>query len=93
MKKYKVYGIGAALVDTEIKVKDSDLVALGVEKGVMTLVEQQRQNELLVHLQGHLVTARNARHASLAAGNVVAKYGPRLPAEDHAALRQAFFGD
>ena len=36
MKKYKVYGIGAALVDTEIKVEDSDLAAMGVEKGLMT---------------------------------------------------------
>ena len=40
MKKYKVYGIGAALVDTEIKVEDSDLAAMGVEKGLMTLVDR-----------------------------------------------------
>jgi hypothetical protein len=33
MKKYKVYGIGAALVDTGIKIEDSDLVAMDVEKG------------------------------------------------------------
>lgn len=64
MKKYKVYGIGAALVDTEIKVEDSDLDAMGVEKGLMTLVDQQRQNELLAHLQGHLVTAKHASGGS-----------------------------
>jgi sugar/nucleoside kinase (ribokinase family) len=64
MKKYKVYGIGAALVDTEIKVEDSDLDAMGVEKGVMTLVDEHRQNELLAHLEGHLVTAKHASGGS-----------------------------
>ena len=32
------------------------------------------------------------RFASLAAGKVVANYGPRLPAEDYRALRSEFFG-
>ena len=54
MKKYKVYGIGAALVDTEIKVDDSELNTMNVEKGLMTLVDQARQTELLGHLTGHL---------------------------------------
>ncbi len=31
--------------------------------------------------------------ASLAAGKVVANYGPRLPAADYPALRMEFFGD
>ncbi len=64
MKKYKVYGIGAALVDTEIKVEDSDLSAMGVEKGLMTLVDQARQTELLEHLQGHMVKAKHASGGS-----------------------------
>jgi sugar/nucleoside kinase (ribokinase family) len=64
MKKYKVYGIGAALVDTEIKVEDSDLAAMGVEKGLMTLVDQGRQTELLSHLEGHLVKASHASGGS-----------------------------
>ena len=55
MKKYKVYGMGAALVDTEIKVEDAELVSMGVDKGMMTLVDEVRQNELLAHLDGHLV--------------------------------------
>ncbi|MDP4651978.1 MAG: adenosine kinase, partial [Haliea sp.] len=33
------------------------------------------------------------RFASLAAGRVVANYGPRLPAADYPALRAEFFGD
>ena len=32
------------------------------------------------------------RFASLAAGKVVSRFGPRLPAPDHAALREEFFG-
>ncbi len=64
MKKYKVYGIGAALVDTEIKVEDSDLVAMGVDKGLMTLVDQGRQTELLTHLEGHLIKASHASGGS-----------------------------
>jgi sugar/nucleoside kinase (ribokinase family) len=33
------------------------------------------------------------RFASLAAGRIVANYGPRLPAADYPALRSEFFGD
>jgi sugar/nucleoside kinase (ribokinase family) len=67
MKKYKAYGIGAALVDTEIKVQDAELQAMGVDKGLMTLVDQDRQGELLSHLEGHLVKASHASGGS--AGN------------------------
>ncbi|MFT4823540.1 MAG: sugar/nucleoside kinase (ribokinase family) [Halioglobus sp.] len=79
MKKYKVYGIGAALVDTEIKVDDSDLAAMNVEKGLMTLVDEDRLNELLVHLQGHLITAVHSSGGS--GGNtVIATAGFGAPA-------------
>ena len=67
MKKYKVYGIGAALVDTEIKVEDHELTRMDVGKGLMTLVDETRQNELLNHLKGHLVKASHASGGS--AGN------------------------
>ena len=67
MKKYKAYGIGAALVDTEIKVQDTELVQMNVDKGLMTLVDQDRQTELLSHLEGHLVKASHASGGS--AGN------------------------
>lgn len=67
MKKYKAYGIGAALVDTEIKVQDHELTRMSVEKGLMTLVDQDRQKELLGHLEGHLVKASHASGGS--AGN------------------------
>ena len=69
MKKYKVYGIGAALVDTEIQVNDNDLATMAVEKGLMTMVDSDRQQELLGHLTGHLVKARHASGGS--AGNSI----------------------
>jgi sugar/nucleoside kinase (ribokinase family) len=62
MKKYHIYGIGAALVDTEIQVNDQDLQNMSVEKGLMTLVDEQRQHQLTQQLEGHLV------HASRASG-------------------------
>ncbi|MBT5007566.1 MAG: adenosine kinase, partial [Halieaceae bacterium] len=67
MKKYVAYGIGAALVDTEIKVQDTELSQMNVEKGMMTLVDADRQAELLSHLEGHLVKASHASGGS--AGN------------------------
>ena len=67
MKKYVAYGIGAALVDTEIKVEDSELAQMNVDKGMMTLVDAERQAELLGHLEGHLVKASHASGGS--AGN------------------------
>jgi len=78
MKKYVAYGIGAALVDTEIKVTDEELMQMQVEKGLMTLVDESRQAELLGHLEGHLVKASHASGGS--AGNsmiATAQFGGR----------------
>jgi sugar/nucleoside kinase (ribokinase family) len=50
MKKYDVYGIGAALVDTEVEVSDEFLASAHIDKGVMTLVDEARQSELLAAL-------------------------------------------
>lgn len=46
-KKYDVCGIGNALVDYEIEVQDQFFIENGVEKGLMTLVDEDRQNELI----------------------------------------------
>lgn len=67
MSKYVAYGIGAALVDTEIKVQDADLAEMNVDKGLMTLVDEARQAELIAHLEGHMVKAKLASGGS--AGN------------------------
>ena len=47
MAKYNIYGIGAGIVDTEVVVNDKFLTDNNVEKGVMTLVDEERQNELI----------------------------------------------
>lgn len=67
MTRYTAYAIGAALVDTEIEVTDQQLKDMGVEKGLMTLVDEARQRELLDHLQDHLIRASHASGGS--AGN------------------------
>ncbi len=50
MKKYHVYALGNALVDMEFEVDDKFLNENSVEKGVMTLVEEDRQHELMCQL-------------------------------------------
>ena len=67
MKVYAAYAIGAALVDTEIQVTDAELAAMNVEKGIMTLVDQARQHDMLTKLSDHLIRASHASGGS--AGN------------------------
>lgn len=70
-KHYHIYGIGAALVDTEITVSDHDLTAMAVAKGVMTLVDEKRQMHLIEYLQEHLVASHKASGGS-AANTIIA---------------------
>ena len=67
MKPYAAYAIGAALVDTEIEVSDEELVAMNVDKGMMTLVDAARQSEMLAYLSDRLIRANHASGGS--AGN------------------------
>ena len=78
MKKYQIYGIGAALVDTEVVVSDEFLENNGIEKGVMTLVDEPRQAELLNAFsadQHHLMkkSGGSACNTVIAAANFGAK--------------------
>lgn len=74
MRKYDIYGLGAALVDTEIEVNDQDLNEFKVDKGLMTLVDEARQSELLNLLEGHLITASRASGGSAANSIIAAQY-------------------
>ncbi|MFL0804397.1 MAG: adenosine kinase [Agarilytica sp.] len=74
MTKYNIYGIGAALVDTEIEVSDNDLNTFKIEKGVMTLVDESRQNDLMEHLNEHLVASKRASGGSAANSIIAASY-------------------
>jgi sugar/nucleoside kinase (ribokinase family) len=57
-KKYNVYGIGNALVDTEFEVSDEFLERHDVKKGVMTLVDEDLQNRLIKEIN-HEETVEN----------------------------------
>ncbi|MFO1370509.1 MAG: adenosine kinase [Marinagarivorans sp.] len=78
MKIYDIYGLGAALVDTEITVEDRHLEVFNIDKGVMTLVDEARQHELIHLLDGHLVHAKRASGGS-AANSIIAaaQFGSR----------------
>jgi sugar/nucleoside kinase (ribokinase family) len=53
MRKYDIYGIGNALVDMEYEVDAADLEKLRIDKGVMTLVDEAHQIEIMQHLAEH----------------------------------------
>src|SRR5690606_22625251 len=67
MKKYDVTGIGNALVDIEFKVQDQFFTENGVEKGLMTLVDEDRQNSLM----GVINTAEAKKQAGGSAANSI----------------------
>jgi len=70
MKKYHVYGIGNALVDMEFEVEDSFFEQNNIEKGVMTLVDEDRQYELIAHLdafEGKKASGGSAANTIIAA--------------------------
>ena len=64
MKKYDVYAIGNALVDIEYHANPQRLTELNIEKGVMTLIDEQRQNSLVAQL--------GESHESMACGGSAA---------------------
>ena len=47
MAKYNIYGIGNALVDQEFEVTDAFFAENKIEKGLMTLIEEDQQHALL----------------------------------------------
>ncbi|MDX1451369.1 MAG: adenosine kinase [Oleiphilaceae bacterium] len=74
MQQYDIYGLGAALVDTEIEVTDEFLSQAGIEKGLMTLVDEARQQELLALMSDHLVGSRRASGGSACNSIIAASY-------------------
>jgi sugar/nucleoside kinase (ribokinase family) len=55
MKTYDVYGIGNAITDLQLRTDDTFLTDIGADKGIMTLVEEARQSDVLQALDGHTV--------------------------------------
>lgn len=66
MAIYDLYGLGNALVDTEYHVTDSILASLGIEKGMMTLIDDQRLETLDGFLQDHAELKKQASGGSAA---------------------------
>ncbi|MEM8829884.1 MAG: adenosine kinase [Cyanobacteria bacterium P01_G01_bin.19] len=50
MTKYDVYALGNALLDTEFEVSPETLDKLGIEKGVMTLLDREAQDKIVSSL-------------------------------------------
>jgi hypothetical protein len=59
--RYHIYGIGAALVDTEIDVSDQDLAQLDITKGHMTLVDAEKQQAIMAYLAEHTIHKQTQR--------------------------------
>lgn len=68
-KKYDIYGIGNALVDIVTEVDDTFLEKYKIEKGLMTLVDAERQFELVEAI--HLPSS-NMKCGGSAANSIIA---------------------
>jgi sugar/nucleoside kinase (ribokinase family) len=78
MAHFDLYGLGNALVDTEYHISDELLVGLGVEKGMMTLIDDAQLAALEEQLrnQGELkkqASGGSAANSLIAAANFGAK--------------------
>jgi sugar/nucleoside kinase (ribokinase family) len=69
MKKYDVYGIGNALVDIVTEVGDDFLLKHKVEKGLMTLVDEDRQHQLVTEID---LNTSNKQCGGSAANSIIA---------------------
>src|SRR5690606_39570077 len=63
-KRYHLYAIGNALVDTELEVSDDFLAHMEIGKGMMTLVDEARQAALVEALNSGGVLHRRASGGS-----------------------------
>ena len=50
MKEFDVYSLGNALVDIEYHVEPQQLVSMGIDKGIMTLIDEHQHNHLVNYL-------------------------------------------
>lgn len=69
MKHYDVFGVGNALVDILVPTEDVFIKRLGFEKGIMTLVDSEKQAEVLTALEG---SKKELRSGGSAANTMIA---------------------
>ncbi len=63
-KQYDVYGIGNAIVDMEFEVNDAFFSDHGIEKGMMTMVDEDRQHVLVKAIQTREVKQQSGGSAA-----------------------------
>lgn len=68
---YHIYGIGNALVDKEFEVEDRFFDQAGIEKGMMTLIDEERLNQMLPILENQYGLKKRACGGS-AANSIIA---------------------
>ena len=73
-QRYAIYASGNALVDTEVEVSDAFLDRMGIGKGIMTLVDEARQHELVAALNSETRVHRRASGGSACNTAVAAQY-------------------
>ncbi len=71
---YHIYGIGNALVDQEFEVQDAFFQQAGIEKGVMTLIDESQLNSLQATLQSDYGVKKQACGGSAANTIIGASY-------------------
>jgi len=72
-----VFGIGNPLIDVVFQAQNEDLSALGLDKGIMHLVTEERQREILEHFAG---TSPTFRPGGAAPNTLIALAGLGIPA-------------
>ncbi len=73
MSEYDVYGLGNALVDMEFAITDQFLQDNGIDKGVMTLVDENQQHELIEQLdafEGNKASGGSAANTLIAVSSM-----------------------
>ena len=73
MSEYDVYGLGNALVDMEFEITDQFLQDNGIDKGLMTLVDENQQHELIEQLdafEGNKASGGSAANTLIAVSSM-----------------------
>ncbi len=73
MNKFDVYGLGNALVDMEFEIHDQFLQDNNIDKGVMTLVDENQQHELIEQLdtfEGNKASGGSAANTLIAVSSM-----------------------
>ena len=73
MSKYDVYGLGNALVDMEFEIHDQFLQENSIDKGIMTLVDENQQHELIEQLdafEGNKASGGSAANTLIAVSSM-----------------------